>query len=91
MTPTKLTAKKPEKSERSIIIPLVIAALVLLVIVVGVMLTSRTQRPDPTLTAAPPSGHIGALVQPSSDKMAKEQQIQASMNAQIAAMKKSSH
>ena len=72
--------------------PLVIAAAVAVVIALCVLVAGRVQSMDPTLTAAPPSGHPGQpLPQASPEKMARQQQVQAKMNAEIGVSTSSSH
>lgn len=85
---TKTTGKS---SARPVSTPLIIVLLVLLLIGVGMFISRKAQQSDPTLTAAPVSGHPGNIIQASPEKMAKERQIQAKMNAEVAAMKAQAH
>ena len=84
--------KKPQpEKQRSPVVPLLIAAGVIVIIGLIVLLTNKAQSSDPTLTAAPPTGVPGQIYHASPEKMAKERQIQAKMNAEISGIKAASH
>lgn len=79
---------EPKNRERSRTKPLLIAAAVLIVIGLCVFIGSKAQRPDPTLTAAPPSGHPGQVaIKASPEKMARQREIQSRMDQEIGAVK----
>ena len=87
-----MTTQKPQqKTKRTLPIPLIIVALVLMLIGIGMLVAHKVQRADPTLTAAPPSGIPGVHLMKSPENLAKERALTAKANAQLAAIKAGMH
>ena len=87
-----VSQKKPQpEKQRSLMVPLLVAAGIIVIIGLIVLISNKTQSKDSTLTAAPPTGVPGQIYHASPGKMAKEQQIRAKMDAEVAGVKAASH
>lgn len=88
--PESQKQKQPEK-QRSLVVPLLVVAGVVILIGIIVLAVNKAQSKDPTLTAAPPTGVPGQIYHASPEKMQKQQQIRAKMDAEIGGIKAASH
>ena len=88
--PTSQKQQTPEK-KKSPLVPLLIAAGVLVIIGLIMLSVNKSQAKDPTLTAAPPTGVPGQFYRASPAKQARELQLRAKADAELAGIKASAH
>lgn len=87
-TPNTSNTSK-DGSKPRVTMPLIIVGVIVVIVGLGLLIFHGAQKPDPTLTAAPPTGSPANIVRASPEKMAKERQIRAQMDGMIAAIQAS--